>query len=142
MGFSKERGDSISVANSPFNTSEKADNSPPIWKDPETIAFGKDILKYLIIAAIVAFLYLKIIQPSLKTMFPPPPKPEELTSPESIVDAAGNVIITGDGEDEEGEDEVHINHYAVKLQKARDIAQSDPKSVSNMLKDWMGANGG
>lgn len=139
MGYSKERGDSLSVANSPFTASEKADNGIPLWKDPENISYAKDLFKYLIIGAIVAFLYLKIIQPSLKTMFPPPQDKDDTPTAESIVDAAGNVIITADGE--ETEDEVHINHYAIKLQKSRDIAQADPKAVANMIKDWMGANG-
>jgi len=141
MGYSKERGDSLSVANAPFTASEKAENEFPVWKDPENISFAKEIFKYLILAGIVAFLYLKIIQPSLKTMFPPPPDPEDTATPESIVDAAGNVIITGGG-DGDDEDSVEINHYAIKLQKARDIAQADPKAVANMIKDWMGANGG
>lgn len=144
MGYSKERGDSISVANSPFTVSEKTDIGLPLWKDPENISFAKDIFRYLILAGIVAFIYLKIIQPSLKTMFPPPPEPEETVTPESILDAAGNVVIVGGSgaNGEEGEENVEINQYAVKLQKARDIAQADPKAVANMIKDWMGANAG
>jgi flagellar M-ring protein FliF len=141
MGYSKDRGDTLSVANAPFTVSEKVDNGLPLWKDPDNITFAKDVFKYLILAGIVAFLYLKIIQPSLKTMFPPPPEPEEEATPESIIDAAGNIIITGTAA--EGEEEsVEINQYAVKLQKARDIAQADPKAVANMIKDWMGVNGG
>jgi flagellar M-ring protein FliF len=45
---------------------------------------------------------------------------------------------------EAGEDEatqVHIDHYAIKVQKARDIADKDPKAVANIIKDWMGING-
>ena len=29
-----------------------------------------------------------------------------------------------------------------KVQKARDFAHSDPKAVANIIKDWMGVNGG
>src|SRR5574343_436857 len=71
MGYSKERGDTLSVANAPFTAVDKSENELPIWKDPENLSFLKDIVKYLLIAGIVAFLYLKVIQPSLKTMFPP-----------------------------------------------------------------------
>ncbi len=139
MGFNKERGDSVSLANAPFTEITKPDHSLPVWKDPENISYAKDLLKYLLIAAIVAFLYLKVIQPSLKTMFPPP-KPEEPTTAEGVAGAAGHVAISGEpGEDGEGA-EVHIDHYAVKVQKARDIAQADPKAVANIIKDWMGAN--
>jgi len=136
MGFSKERGDTLSIANSPFAVVEKSDAGLPIWKDPENISFAKDIFKYLLIAGIIAFLYLKIIQPSLRTMFPPPPDKDELGSVEGVAGAAGHIAIAG----EEGEDQVRIDHYAIKVQKARDIAQADPKAVANIIKDWIGAN--
>lgn len=135
MGYSKERGDTLSIANSPFTASEKLEAELPVWKDPENISYAKDIFKYLLLAGIIAFLYLKVIQPSLKVMFPPPPEPESTI--EGVAGAAGHVAIAG----EEGEDHVQIDHYAAKVQKARDIAQSDPKAVANIIKDWMGANG-
>nr|MBL8412052.1 flagellar M-ring protein FliF [Dechloromonas sp.] len=144
MGYNKERGDSLSVANAPFTPVDHSANEIPIWKDPENISYLKDILKYLLIAAIVAFIYLKIIQPSLKTMFPPPAKSEEAGGAEG----AGGGIFGGEAggadyeEGEEGATAVHIDHYAVKVQKARDIAQTDPKAVANIIKDWMGANAG
>ncbi len=143
MGFNKERGDTLSVANAPFTASEKSDNEIPLWKDPENVSFLKDILKYLLIAGIVAFLYLKVIQPSLKTMFPPPPEAEKHGHGE----AEGGGFLGGSGEpgsEEEGEEgaaHVHIDHYAVKIQKAREMAEKDPKAIANMIKDWMGVNG-
>lgn len=71
MGYNKERGDTISVANAPFTAADKSEAELPVWKDPENISYIKDLLKYLLIAGIVAFLYLKVIQPSVKTMFSP-----------------------------------------------------------------------
>jgi len=92
------------------------------------------MLKYLVIAGIIFVLYLKVIRPALETMFPPPPEPE-LTAEEI---AANMAAIEGD---EEEDAEVHIDHYAIKLQKARDLAHQDPKAVANIIKDWMGVNG-
>ena len=137
MGFNKERGDSLSVANSPFTVSEKLDADTPLWKDPEIIAYGKDLFKYLLIAGIIAFLYLKVIQPSLKTMFPPQTK-EDLDTAEGVADSLGHVRIAG--EEGEEEDVVRIDHYAIKVQKARDIAAADSQAVANIIKDWMNAN--
>jgi flagellar M-ring protein FliF len=140
MGFNKERGDSISVANAPFTAAgDKSDSSMPIWKDPDNISFAKDIVKYLLIALIVAFLFLKVIQPSLKTMFPSAEERRAMATAEGVAGAAGHVRIAG-ADGELGEDTVSINHYANKVQKARDIAQEDPKAVANIIKDWMGAN--
>ncbi|HEX6736372.1 MAG TPA: flagellar basal-body MS-ring/collar protein FliF [Azonexus sp.] len=136
MGFSRERGDTLSVANAPFTEAAKADGGIPLWKDPENISYLKDLIKILIIAAIVALLYLKIIQPSLKTMFPPPSDRDE--------GAAGEGGLYGPGglpeEGEEGAAEGQVDSYAAKVQKAREIAQADPKAVANIIKDWMGTN--
>ena len=138
MGFSKDRGDSISIANSPFTEIDKSIPSIPLWKDPENIALARDLIKYLILAGIVAFLYLKVIQPSLRTMFPPPPEADgEPSTVGGVAGAAGHITVEG----ETGEDHVDIDHYAIKLQKARDIAQGDPKAVAALIKDWMGGNG-
>jgi flagellar M-ring protein FliF len=139
MGFNKERGDSISVANAPFTAGEKLDGGLPIWKDPENISYAKDIFKYLLIALIAAFLFLKVIQPSLKTMFPPGGARRTPATAEGVAGVAGHVRIS-DIDEETGEDKVRIDHYGIKVQKARDIAQTDPKAVANIIKDWMGAN--
>jgi flagellar M-ring protein FliF len=139
MGFNKERGDTISVANAPFTAVDKSESEMPLWKDPENISYAKDIAKYLIIAAIIAFLYFKIIQPSLKTMFEPPAESEKESAEEGgLFGGAGG--LPGGGE-EEGATEVRIDHYAVKVQKARDAAEADPKAVANIIKDWMDPSG-
>ena len=149
MGFTKERGDTISVANAPFTTVDRAEDEMPLWKDPENISYARELLKYLLIAAVIAFLYFKIIQPSLKTMFPPP---KDAAHPAGLGEAgamAGTGSAAGgdseageEGEEgEEGATKVHIDHYAVKVQKARDLASQDPKTVANIINDWMGVNG-
>lgn len=136
MGFSKDRGDTLSIANSPFTVADKSDSGLPLWKDPDNIAFAKDILKYLLLAGIVGFLYLKIIQPSLKTMFPQPGDEDEAATAEAVANAAG---AAAPGED--GEETVEIDPYTAKIQRARDFSHGDPKAVANIIKEWMGANG-
>ncbi|MBS1189608.1 MAG: Flagellar FliF M-ring protein [Rhodocyclaceae bacterium] len=130
MGFSKDRGDTLSIANSSFTAAEKIETAVAIWKDPENIAFAKDLVKYLLIAAIVAYLLIKVVQPLLKTMFPPP----ETAGAEETAALAGEPGLLE-------EENVELNHYEAKVQKARDIAQNDPKVVANIIKDWMTPNG-
>ncbi len=135
MGYAKERGDTLSVANAAFTAVEKEDNEPPLWKQLATPEMGKDLLKYLLIGAIVAYILLAVVRPILRTMFPPP-------SPE-----------VEDEEGEEGEEDVEVDltamggdlilaTYEGKMQKAREIAHADPKAVANIIKDWMGVNAG
>ncbi len=141
MGYSKERGDTLSVANAPFTATDKNDSELPIWKDPENVSFAKDIFKYLLIAALIGFLYLKIIQPLLKTMFPPQHEGERHAAGEGLGGVFGGAEPGEESGGDEGATQVHIDHYAVKVQKARDIADKDPKAIANMIKDWMGVNG-
>lgn len=137
MGFSKDRGDTLSIANSPFTVTDKAETALPVWKDPETVGYARELLKYLLLLGIAAFIYLKVIQPSLKQMFPPPRAPGEPSTAEGVAGAAGHVAIAG----EEGETVSHADQFAAKVQKAREMSQNDPKAVANIIKDWMGANG-
>lgn len=140
MGFSQERGDSISVANAPFASVDKTDLSMPIWKNPDNIDYAKELIKYLLIIGVIAFLYFKVIQPSLKTMFPAPSTGDDPSTADGVAGAIGHVAVIG--EDGEPEDIVQIDHYAAKVQKARDLAQADAKAVANIIKDWIGANAG
>lgn len=139
MGFSQERGDSISVANAPFAIVEKVDLSQPIWKDPEIVSQASDLLKYLLLAGLVAFLYFKVVQPALKTMFPPPPTEEEKAGASAQSGGSSQGISIGE-DGELLEEAVEIDHFAVKIQKARDVADADPKAVANLIKEWMGTN--
>ena len=144
MGYSKERGDTISLANAPFTVVDKSDLEIPLWKDPEIVSLGKDLFKYLAIAAIIAYLLLGVVRPLLKTMFPPK---EEETPPGSHID-----VVAGE-EGAEGEDAVNelSEAEAAKLAKAtslekqieeaRNIAQNDPKIIANIIKEWAGAGG-
>lgn len=140
MGFNKERGDTISVANAPFTVADKSDSALPIWKDPENISYAKDLVKYLIFSAIIAFIYFKIIKPSLNTMFPPPePTKEEVRDADGKIIRSEGGVFTEEGEDDASH--VQIDHYAIKIQKARDVATTDPKAVANIIKEWMNPNG-
>lgn len=136
MGFSKERGDTISVANAPFSPVDKTETEIPVWKDPEMRALGLELFKYGALAAIIAYLLLGVVRPTVKLMFPPPEKPES-EAPGSRLD----VIAGEEGEGEEGEAEKEtMNSFEKILEQARALAQQDPKIVANIIKDWTGAN--
>ena len=136
MGFSRERGDTVSVANAPFTAVEKNGLEVPLWKDPEYIALFKELLKYAGIALIIAFLMFKIIVPLTRAMLPPPPVEE--TPP------LGSGLDVVAGEEEEEQEELPptaAEELARKLEAARELAKADPQAVANIIKDWMGANG-
>lgn len=136
MGFSKDRGDSLSLANTPFTATEKQEVSIPIWEDSHKMARIEGYVKWLAIFGIAAFLWFKVIQPILKTMTPPPAAGRE--GAEGEEGAIGGTISTTDDEFEA--EEAALSSYAAKINKAREIADKDPKVVANMIKEWMGTN--
>ncbi len=133
MGFNKDRGDTVSVANAPFSTIDRNDSEIPLWKDPEILSLLKEIFKYVAIAAIIAYLMLKIVIPLSKTMLAPPPIRVNQT-------LGSNVNIVDDEENGVRQPPTGAEALERKLGQARDLAQQDPKVVANIIKDWTNAN--
>jgi flagellar M-ring protein FliF len=131
MGFSKDRGDTISVANAPFSIVDKGDGGIPLWKDPELLSIGKELIKYGAIAGIIAYLLLGVARPLLKSMLESLPK----ASPRSI---GTKLNIVADEEEDQGPSPAAT--LDKKIEQARDVAQQDPKIVANIIKDWTSSN--
>lgn len=131
MGYNKDRGDTVSVANAPFTKIESSTVDIPLWKDPEILALAKELFKYLAIAGILAYLMLKIVIPLVKTMLtaPPPPAHQKLGGTVDILD-----------EETATPEQKAAQSFDQKITQARDMAQQDPKVVANIIKDWTGGN--
>ena len=67
MGYNEKRGDSVSVANIPFNV--EAIEEIPFYKQPGVIEMTKDIGQYAVIAVALGALFFVVVRPIL---FPPP----------------------------------------------------------------------
>jgi flagellar M-ring protein FliF len=131
MGFSKDRGDTISVANAPFTIVDKNDTGIPLWKDPEILSIIKDLVKYGAVAGIIAYLLLGVARPMLKSMLDSLPK----VSPKHL---GSNLNIVADDEEDLGPSPAAT--LEKKIEQARDVAQQDPKIVANIIKDWTSSN--
>ena len=136
MGYNKDRGDTLSVASSPFTASDKTEMDIPLWKDPDILALAKDLFKYGSIAAIIAYLMLKVVMPLIKTMATPPPPPK----PAHVGMLGGSVDIVEDSGDAAPQTAAEV--LEKKLSEVREFAQQDPKVVANIIKDWTNANAG
>jgi flagellar M-ring protein FliF len=127
MGYNKERGDTLSVINSAFNT-PTVETLPetPLWKDPATISVAKDTGKYLLIAAFVLFLVFKVLKPMAKNLArvpAPTAAPSLAILPEEQGAPSG---------------QQQADRYAASLESARQIARADPKMVAHVVKEWVG----
>jgi len=125
MGYNKDRGDTLNVANSPFSTVEReVIPEVPLWKQPATFVLVKEVGKHLLIAAAVLYLVLGVLRPLLKNLAearPAPALPEGAVEGEATV-AARRQSIAG---------------YEQNLQMAKQLANQEPKIVANVVKEWV-----
>ena len=129
VGFDQDRGDSLNVQVAAFTEDKEIVKELPFWKQPDMIELGKDLLKYLVIAAVIFFVVFRIIKPAFHTL---------LTLPSSTGGFTAN---------QEGEARPEATYtpaapsYEQSLQTARQIAQQEPKIVASVVKEWVGSNG-
>ena len=136
LGYNKDRGDTVSVANAPFSTVDQVDSDFPLWKDPDILSLLKSLFKYGAIAAIVAYLLFKIVLPLSKAMLEDPQKHHRGS-------LGGNInVLSNEEEEQEGLPPSAAEALSKKLDEARDLAQQDPKVIANIIKDWTGSNAG
>jgi flagellar M-ring protein FliF len=145
MGYSQNRGDTLNVTNAPFDGVDRPDDTPPTldwWRDPANLPLAKEIGKYLLLFAVLAFLYYRILLPLMRpaikkfdevTALPPEPEPEEEEIPEEEREPDPEEL-------EEQEVERRAQGYRANLQMAQDLAREDPRIVANVIKAWLGSN--
>ncbi|MDY0073480.1 MAG: flagellar basal-body MS-ring/collar protein FliF [Thauera sp.] len=148
VGYNASRGDSINVANNAFAGEDDA-GPLPFWKDPALLEFGQEHMNSLIILIIVLLTFFGVIRPLLRAVLPPKEKPGKDAEAgagdgeESAEDADAIVSLSGEGEDEEEEDEEdedEENSYESRLARVRELARENPKTVANLIKEWMTPN--
>lgn len=152
VGYSERRGDTINVTNTTFTEIAKEElPSLPFYQDPDMIALGKELARWLAPLLVALIVYFKVIKPLIRTVAPEPVKEEEAG------EAAG---AEGAAEGEEGEQREQVEgfdpdippevlelelakmSYEKKLARAREVAAKDPKMVAQLIKEWMGGASG
>jgi len=123
MGYSKERGDSLNVVNVAFNEPEKEAAAPevPFWKQADTIAMAKDAGRYAAFTLLVAYLVFGVLRPALRRAS----ERVEIAAAEALASPALASALPGPAGGEEA------------LQRARLVAQQDPRVVANVVKSWV-----
>jgi flagellar M-ring protein FliF len=138
MGFNKDRGDSLSVLNSPFAMPEKEPVvEVPLWKQPELIQMAMGYGKYALGLGILAYLYFAVLRPIFRRIMatfdpPPPPEPE--------VDEEAEQLALEEATPEQEPMGPKVMSYQDNLNAAKELARKDPKMVANVVKAWVGTN--
>jgi flagellar M-ring protein FliF len=130
VGFTKERGDTVNVANVSFaRLDQEVVADFPIWKDPWLTSTAKEIGRWLLFALLAWLLWTKAFKP-LFEMFAAAAHRVEVEQTAAAEAAVGGTEIHHGG---------HGNKsYDSKLTQARDLAKQDPKLVAGVIKEWVG----
>lgn len=126
MGFDQKRGDSLNVQVAAFNENIESVEEIPLWKQTDNIELAKNILKYLVIAAVMFFVIFRIIKPALTTLITMQDKTGGFKAEES--EAAPVATYQP------------ATSFEQSLQAAKQIAQQEPKIVASVIKEWVNNN--
>lgn len=156
MGFNRERGDSISVVNTPFlaEAQEKL-VEPPLWKDPLAIEYGKDVLRFIAGVVVLMMIYKKLLKPMAGKLTGTDKKHAELAAlqaqlPPGSPGAEAGMMAAAGGE--MGADDALVtlsgdapalansnNTLSQALTAAKQLAIENPRMVANVVSGWTAA---
>jgi flagellar M-ring protein FliF len=135
MGFSKERGDSLNVVNSPFAVPEREPVLElPVWQQPEKVQIAKDSGKYLLVSGILGYLFFAYLRPMLRRVTEGVQAPLRLPASGG---QAGDEIAEGQLIERK---DPQPRSYQKNLEMARQLAREEPKMVANVVKTWVRAD--
>ncbi|WP_313619979.1 flagellar basal-body MS-ring/collar protein FliF [Achromobacter sp.] len=123
MGYSEARGDSLNLVNSQFN-----DGPPPVpmWRDPEMISLFKTILAWLVGGVLALWLYRKLRRSVTEYLYPAvDPEVAEAERAEAAREAQDLARAK------------ETDRYQDNLERARTMANKDPRAVAMVLRTWM-----
>jgi flagellar M-ring protein FliF len=133
MGFNQDRGDSLSIVNTPFaGVEQEVIPEVPLWQQPQVIHWGMEAGKYLMAALVLAYLFFAYLRPMLRRVMvevaPPPALPAAATVSEAVDNDIQEVEL------------VSMQPRVDNLAAVKQIARDDPKMVANIVKSWVDRN--
>jgi len=124
MGFNKERGDSLNVANSAFaETPREIIPEEPFWKPYATLDTAKSAGQYALTAALLLYLFFGVLRPMIKKATSG--NQMALAMESSPMAPAAAAPVAG---------------YESNLLEAKQLATQEPKVVANVVKTWINGN--
>jgi flagellar M-ring protein FliF len=144
MGYNKDRGDSLNVVNTQFNT--EIEPELPLWKQPGMIELAKEIGKYVLLGAVLLYLYFGVLRPIIWKLNGREEREAKAKADAEAAEAAEaaaaamydpdnpDAIVQLSGEAEEIDERAA---YKANLETAKQWAKNDPKLVASIIKTWV-----
>jgi flagellar M-ring protein FliF len=140
MGFSEARGDTLNVSAAPFTEVREELVETPIWKDPEMTGLAGELVKYLLVAGVAAYLLFGVLRPLVRTLTAPVEQDEEQAVRDVTLDEDGQPIGIAGGAAAQLELSPEARaqlEFENKLGAARTMAKDDPKAIAEVIKHWV-----
>lgn len=131
MGFNKERGDSLTVVNTPF-AGEPREVLPavPLWENQRVIEYGKDALRFIVGIVVLMLIYSRVLKPLMgklttlsKVSVP------QISAADTVVNLSG----------EQATQQVKPA-YDQNLEAAKQLAKDNPRMVASVVANWTNGN--
>lgn len=139
VGFNQTRGDSVNVVNAAFARSAQQEERtlPDRAMDYFKLNLA-DVVKMVLIAAVVIYLLFFVIRPLMRDMGRSREEARTLHLDEEAEERAGALGSTGIGQQVIGEEaQEKLTAFSELLQQAKELAKDDPRMVATILREWM-----
>ncbi|MDO9366625.1 MAG: flagellar basal-body MS-ring/collar protein FliF [Methylotenera sp.] len=131
MGFNKERGDSLTVVNTPF-AGEPREVLPavPLWENQRVIEYGKDALRFIVGIVVLMLIYLRVLKPLMgKLTTLSKPSVPQLEAADTVVNLSTEQAA-----------QLAKPAYVQNLEAAKQLAKDNPRMVANVVANWTNGN--
>lgn len=126
VGYSTERGDTISVVNSRFTQPE--DVNLPFWKNSAYIEAAVTLLKYLFFAVLFFVFWRVVVNPIIQGLI------QARTQVQNKLEEAQENL---ERQQIAKARAAEIDQYEENINTARFMAEKDPRAVAMVLRSWM-----
>lgn len=136
MGFSSQRGDSLNVVNSPFNSTDESGGELPFWQQQafidQLIAAGR----WLLVLIVAWLLWRKAIRPQLARREQVAQAAVEQAKAQQEIQEAVEVRLSKDEQTQQRRANQRLS-AEVMSQRIREMSDNDPRVVALVIRQWM-----
>jgi len=129
MGYSRERGDTLNVVNSPFASETKDMPELPVWREPDNIEMAKMAGKYLLLGMLALYLWFAVLRPLLRNYL----QPARVLPGSAAADSTAAESADPEVQAQDRQNQRHLDN----IQYAREAATRDPRMVAMLIRHWM-----
>ena len=136
IGYSKERGDSVNLMNTPFLADAAPAADLPLWKQPEVVELAKSLGWPVGLSLAVALLLLGLVRPVLKGRKSATPAQDSAPGGQLNALASEELERPALPAPEQPQD-LQPTAEQLRLEDARRLARENPVAVASIIKTWV-----